>query len=114
MKNSQQGLLVYSHSEVEGFAEVADGGDDAAAAGTCQSLWNFWTQMRTACSLKSASEPASWPGPFSPPGSEDEAPGSDPLGSRGSAGPDGKPQGRGRTHREFPKTPSKHLQGRDP
>lgn len=73
---------------VAGFVEVADGGI-AAAAETCQSLWNLSTPMRTACSLRSALKPASWPGPFSLPGSEDEAPGSDPPGSRGSAGPDG-------------------------
>lgn len=99
--------MVYSHSEVAGFAEVVDGGTAAAAAAveTCQSLWNLWTLMRTACFLRSALKPASWPGPFSPPGSEDEARGSDPLGSRGSAGPDGTPQERDRDAVNFRRYP---------
>lgn len=87
-----RGLLVYSHFEAAGSAEEAD--DGGAAAGSWQSPWNLWTQRRTACSRRPASEPAAWPGPFSPPGSEDEVPRSGPPGSRGSAGPEGRGQER--------------------
>ncbi len=76
--------MVYSQ-----FGEGAGEADDAA--GSWRRMWRLWTRRRTAgdqsWTLRPASGPAVWPGPSSPPGSEDEALRSGLPGSTGNAGP---------------------------